>query len=217
MNDDLSGFSLIDLFRSEAEGQTAALSEGLMALEGDDSPSATALESLMRAAHSLKGAARIVDLEAAVRVAHALEDNFVAAQRGEFAIGTGAVDVMLRAVDLLGRIAQLPEGGAATWQAENEATVAEVVDRLERLRIRPGGAPPDRPRDRRPNPPPSSSIPRRPNRTDPHPGAPGGRAGGGTGRAAGRSAPAGDPGAGGPGAGGPGLGGKPFPADGTGR
>ena len=35
MSDDLSGFSLMDLFRSEADGQTALLSEGLMALEGD--------------------------------------------------------------------------------------------------------------------------------------------------------------------------------------
>ena len=36
MSDDLSGFSLMDLFRSEAEGQTAVLAEGLMALEGAD-------------------------------------------------------------------------------------------------------------------------------------------------------------------------------------
>ena len=36
----------------------------------------------MRAAHSLKGAARIVGLDAAVRVAHAMEDCLVAAQKG---------------------------------------------------------------------------------------------------------------------------------------
>ena len=60
MSDDLSGFSLMDLFRSEADGQTALLSEGLMALEGVEDPSPSSLESLMRAAHSLKGAARIV-------------------------------------------------------------------------------------------------------------------------------------------------------------
>ena len=48
----------MDLFRSEADGQIALLTEGLLALEGEASPSA--LEALMRAAHSLKGAARIV-------------------------------------------------------------------------------------------------------------------------------------------------------------
>ena len=36
----------------------------------------------MRAAHSLKGAARIVGLTVGVRVAHAMEDCFVAAQQG---------------------------------------------------------------------------------------------------------------------------------------
>ncbi len=83
MSDDLSGFSLMDLFRSEADGQVATLSEGLIALEGSATTS-QAIEPLMRAAHSLKGAARIVGLEPAVRIAHALEDAFVAAQAGEF-------------------------------------------------------------------------------------------------------------------------------------
>ena len=134
MSDDLSGFSLMDLFRSEAEGQTALLSEKLLALEGSAAPSASALESMMRAAHSLKGAARIVGLDAAVRVAHALEDSFVSAQRGESAILTPHVDVMLRAVDLLSRIAQVPEGRAPSWQEENEALIAGAVAALDRAR-----------------------------------------------------------------------------------
>lgn len=131
MSDDLSGFSLMDLFRSEADGQTALLTEGLLALEGEGTPSPAALESLMRAAHSLKGAARIVGLDAAVRVAHALEDNFVAAQRGEFAIRSTDVDVMLKAVDVLARIALLPEEEAAPWQEANEGLVAGTVAGLE--------------------------------------------------------------------------------------
>ena len=104
MTDDLSGFSLMDLFRSEADGQTALLAEGLMALEREEAPTASGLESLMRAAHSLKGAARIVGLDAAVRVAHALEDGFVAAQRGEFIDPDRPTSMcMLKAVDLLVR------------------------------------------------------------------------------------------------------------------
>lgn len=134
MSDDLSGFSLMDLFRSEADGQTALLTEGLLALEGPAAPSASSLESMMRAAHSLKGAARIVGLDAAVRVAHALEDGFVAAQRGEFVILTPHVDVMLKAVDLLSRIAGLSEGSAASWQGENDALIAATVARLDAIR-----------------------------------------------------------------------------------
>jgi two-component system, chemotaxis family, sensor histidine kinase and response regulator WspE len=134
MSDDLSGFSLMDLFRSEADGQVALLTEGLLALEGEATPSPVALESLMRAAHSLKGAARIVGLDAAVRVAHALEDNFVAAQRGQFAIQSRHVDVLLKAVDFLGQIATLSEEGSASWQAENEGLIEGTVAGLERLR-----------------------------------------------------------------------------------
>ena len=134
MSDDLSGFSLMDLFRSEADGQTVLLTEGLLALEGVAHPSPAALESLMRAAHSLKGAARIVGLDAAVRVAHALEDNFVAAQRGEYAIASLDVDVMLKAVDLLSQISLLAEDDAATWQADHEAEIAGSVASLEALR-----------------------------------------------------------------------------------
>ncbi len=132
MNGDLSGFSLMDLFRSEAEGQVAVLTGGLLALEGEAS-SPSAIEPLMRAAHSLKGAARIVGLDAAVRVAHSLEDGFVAAQRGEFVILTPHVDVMLRAVDLLARISLLPEDGAAAWQAENEPLIQATVGELDAL------------------------------------------------------------------------------------
>lgn len=138
--DDLSSFSMLDLFRAEAETQKVALNDGLLALEKGATPEQ--LESLMRAAHSLKGAARIVGLDAAVRVAHAMEDAFVAAQRspvplaekpvaglldredlapkfrGQSAFTTLLVDMMLDGVDLLGRIAHTPEAEMPKWSGE---------------------------------------------------------------------------------------------------
>ena len=89
MSDDLSGFSMMELFRMEAESHTATLSAGLVALEGA-AATPEVIEPLMRAAHSLKGAARIVGLDAAVRVAHAMEDGFVAAQKGQAGPPAGA-------------------------------------------------------------------------------------------------------------------------------
>ena len=80
MADDLSGFSMLELFRLEADTQTAVLSTGILAIERLELSPQT-IESMMRAAHSLKGAARIVGVEPAVEVAHALEDCFVAAGR----------------------------------------------------------------------------------------------------------------------------------------
>ena len=126
MSEDLSGFSLLELFRMEAESHTATLSAGLVALEGA-SASPEVIEPLMCAAHSLKGAARIVGLDAAVRVAHAMEDGFVAAQKGQFVLQPEHVDILLRGVDLLVQIAQLAEPELESWQADHAAEIDALV------------------------------------------------------------------------------------------
>ena len=100
MSDDLGDFSLIELFRVEAEGQIALLTRHLLALEQGPADSAM-LEEMMRAAHSLKGAARIVNLTPAVQVAHAMEDSLVAAQRGEAVLDRDRVNTLMQGVDWL--------------------------------------------------------------------------------------------------------------------
>ena len=67
MSSGLEDFSLFDLFRMEAEEQVRVLQQGLIELEAGAATALT-LESLMRAAHSIKGAARIVGLEAIVNL-----------------------------------------------------------------------------------------------------------------------------------------------------
>jgi chemotaxis protein histidine kinase CheA len=52
---------MMELFRLEVEAQATILTNGLLALETQPQ-SAQELEALMRAAHSVKGAARIVGL-----------------------------------------------------------------------------------------------------------------------------------------------------------
>ncbi len=123
---------MLELFRVEAESQCAVLTAGLLELESD--PSATAkLEELMRAAHSLKGAARIINLEAGVRVAHAMEDAFVAAQAGKAAFRRTHVDLLLSGVDLLARISQTPEAELAKWTTSEKAVVEGFVSSLSSL------------------------------------------------------------------------------------
>ena len=132
VSEDLSGFSMIELFRMEAESHTATLSAGLVALEGT-SASPEVVEPLMRAAHSLKGAARIVGLDPAVRVAHAMEDCFVAAQKGKIVLQSAHVDMLLKGVDLLVEIAQLGEPEVEAWQATHNAEIDGLVEHLNRL------------------------------------------------------------------------------------
>ena len=101
--------ALLELFRAEVETHMPVLSDGLLAMEKDASQTHR-LKDLMRAAHSLKGAARLVGFEAAVHVAHALEDCFVAALDGRVQITSDHADVLLRGVNAL---QQLTKGDAA--------------------------------------------------------------------------------------------------------
>jgi two-component system sensor histidine kinase and response regulator WspE len=121
-HDDLSNLSMLELFRAEAETQTALLTNGLLELERGPG-SAPAFEALMRAAHSLKGAARIVNLQAAVRVAHALEDCFVAAQLGSLTLRQPQVDLLFKGVDLLAHLAKGTEASMARWEADRAGEI----------------------------------------------------------------------------------------------
>ena len=130
--DDLSDLSMLELFRVEAENQAAVLTAGLLELERN--PGMTAqLETLMRAAHSLKGAARIVNLQVAERVAHAMEDCFVAGQRGNLTLGQAEIDLLFRGVDFLLQISKRTEGNIAEWQAEHGTQIQEFLESVRSL------------------------------------------------------------------------------------
>jgi len=124
-DDDLGRRSLLDLFREEAQTQTRVLSDGLLALEHtpDD---ASQLEACMRAAHSLKGAARIVGVQDGVDIAHVMEECFVAAQRGTLVLSGAHVDELLRGADLLLRAGNADPAAALT-RAEVDAFVARLT------------------------------------------------------------------------------------------
>jgi two-component system sensor histidine kinase and response regulator WspE len=127
--DDLSGLSMLELFRVEVENQTAILTSSLLELERDPG-AAPHLEALMRAAHSLKGAARIVNQDHAVRLAHAIEDCFVAAQHGKITLGEREIDLLFQGVDLLQRIAR--QSGQEKADAESN-TAGNIQNYLSAL------------------------------------------------------------------------------------
>ena len=127
--DDLSEISMLELFRLEAETQIADLTRGLLKLERG-AADAVQMETLMRAAHSLKGAARIVNLQVAVDIAHAMEDCFVAAQRATIQLDQPAIDALLRGVDLLANISRRVQADADLWEREH---IEEISDCLQML------------------------------------------------------------------------------------
>ncbi len=146
---DLSDLSLMGLFRLEVETQVSELNEQLLKLEksswgeagqnssGDSFQKSSyhrqLLDALMRAAHSIKGAARIVQVEPAVKVAHALEDCFIAAQQGILTLTAHHVDVLLSGADLLSRLGSLEESALAAQLPTHEADADAVVLAIDTL------------------------------------------------------------------------------------
>jgi two-component system sensor histidine kinase and response regulator WspE len=139
-SDDLSQLSMHDLFRQEAEIQVQALNVGLLALER--TPAATdQLEACMRAAHSIKGAARIIGLSAGVDVAHAMEDCFVAAQQGQLVLGVERIDALLRGTDLLGRIANPPANDVNWTEQAGRLEIDAFLAQLDGSKVSPQVSP----------------------------------------------------------------------------
>ncbi|HTM21753.1 MAG TPA: hybrid sensor histidine kinase/response regulator, partial [Kofleriaceae bacterium] len=120
--------ALIDLFRLETETYVAELSQGLLALERDPGHPER-VQQLMRAAHSIKGAARVVEIDLAVELAHMMEDCFVAAGEGRIDIGPDQIDLLLRGSDML---LQLARAGAElpAWIEENGGATTEITGRI---------------------------------------------------------------------------------------
>ena len=143
MSEDLSGYSMLDLFRMETREQMRVLTEGLLLLE-QGAVDAARLESMMRAAHSVKGAAAIVGLEPAVRLAHAMEDVLVAAQEGRAQLDASGVDVLLGAVDVLQQLAEA-DGANAPRGNRIAATVAALGALHGQGKTPPAAAPPPAP------------------------------------------------------------------------
>jgi len=130
--------SLLELFSLEAEAQTQVLSSGLLALERNPTQ-ADHLESCMRAAHSLKGAARIVGIDSGVSVAHVMEDCLVSAQEGRLLLRPEHIDALLQGTDLLMRIATPAN---APQPADIEAFVALMGRLLDPVASLAASAPP---------------------------------------------------------------------------
>ncbi|WP_176043496.1 hybrid sensor histidine kinase/response regulator [Burkholderia vietnamiensis] len=139
-DDDLSHLSLLELYREETRTQTQALSERLLVLEARE-PDAAALDACMRAAHSLKGAARIVGVPPGVDIAGRMEECFVAAQAGAIALSAAHVDVLLAGVDLLLRVADPDAPPVSATEIDAFALALTSADAAQAVPVAPASAP----------------------------------------------------------------------------
>jgi two-component system chemotaxis sensor kinase CheA len=115
-------------FKAEADEHVQAISAGLLALEHASAEQARAeqIETVFRHAHSLKGAARAVNLEAIERICQMLETVFAAWKRGNTVFEADGFDTLHTAIGLIGTLAAAPESEPDT--EHNAAILALVRD-----------------------------------------------------------------------------------------
>ncbi len=104
---------LQDSFREELAERLAAINAGLLSMEEDLAPAqrSALLEDLFRHVHSLKGAARAVEIRPIEELAHGLEDVFGAAKRGTIQLSGALFDLLYEGLDLVGAIMGGVESG----------------------------------------------------------------------------------------------------------
>lgn len=127
--------TMFDLFCVEIDSQSKILNEGLMEIERK-SKDPKILESLMRAAHSIKGAARVVNLNQIVRLAHVMEDCFVKAQHEQKEIPIERIDQLLRGVDFLGRLSKIHIHEVQAWGNEQIPFIESLIEELTSTEIK---------------------------------------------------------------------------------
>ncbi len=129
-------------FRLEADEHLRAISAGLIELEKmtESVQRGEAIEGIFREAHSLKGAARSVNLKDIESICQPLEGALAALKRQEIALSPALFDLFHRAVD---SIAQLVSSTGAERTPADRSRARELIRQLGH--VSQGAAPPGKP------------------------------------------------------------------------
>src|SRR5690606_38317030 len=127
MNMDLQRFHAT-YFEESREGLDA-MEAGLLAMDGGSTDPGV-INSVFRAAHSIKGGAATFGFEKMASLTHVLETLLDEIRGGKRAITSGAVDAMLASVDVLRTLLAEAEHGKPSDQAAVEAAMARLQQEL---------------------------------------------------------------------------------------
>jgi len=116
-------------FRIEAAEHLQAITTGLLELEKSPTPEAqhSLIETVFRAAHSLKGAARAVDFITVESQCQSLEDMFAAWKRQESAPSPTTLDTAHRVLDTIASALSAPAASSDSHVATAPAAFAPSV------------------------------------------------------------------------------------------
>ncbi len=119
---------LREAFAVESQEHLQTIASGLLALEATEGePDQEGLETIYRAAHSLKGAARAVDLKDIEYICHSMEGVFLALKRADIRPTPSLLDALHEALHLIEH-----ELSGAAVAAADVRTICETLDRSAR-------------------------------------------------------------------------------------
>jgi len=125
---------LLETFRIEAAEHLKAMSSGLLELEQADTAEKrqAIVETVFREAHSLKGAARAVNVASIETTCQSMESVLAALKRGEAALSPSLLDALNRAISELEKLYS-----AADFGQSDEALVRHLENTLKSERPAP--------------------------------------------------------------------------------
>ncbi len=119
-------------FKMEANERLQSMSSGLAEVEkADDSEAmAAAIEIVFREAHSLKGAARAVNMSEVEMICQALESVFASLKQNEPGISSKLIDVLYNSLDCLEKLIAPPED---IGEGFNKDKIPELIQQLNKI------------------------------------------------------------------------------------
>ncbi len=109
MSAELDMSQYLDLFLQEAEEQLEVLEQETLKLEED--PAAERLQTIFRAAHTLKGSSRAMGLAHFAELTHEMENVLDQLRNGQLSVSTHIADLLLACIDTLSKMADSVRDG----------------------------------------------------------------------------------------------------------
>lgn len=131
---------MLELFITEMENNSTLLNDGLLNLEKNPKELSN-IEELMRASHSIKGAARILNITAIVKIAHLMEDYFISVKETQKTPTSTQIDLLLSSVDLFAAIAAYKD--VNKWISENNEQINALEIQLSKIKELEGKSKPE--------------------------------------------------------------------------
>lgn len=117
--------SLLKDFFDEAYVQLSLIEENLLILE-KSSTDKDAIDSIFRAAHTLKGNSAAVKMDEISKITHALEDAMDSVRKGEVVLDSSKVDLLLTVLDIIKNMVDLRNSGKTYTK-----NFSEIIDELK--------------------------------------------------------------------------------------